>query len=478
MDIKDKYDAIIIGSGASGGVMAYELTRRGLDVLVLEKGRREDPQSFQHNELEMIPRLYKKGGLQTTVDNDLIIIQGKTVGGTTVINNAIWLRPDLDKVLGRWKEAGATVPKDELIKSYEELEYALKISTITEKQSNMGHKAFQKGCKALGIEADYLQNNRNKCIACGWCNFGCRYNRKTSMLVTYLPWAEQRGAVILDRCLDAEIVTKDKRAVGVKFNRDRKEEFIKADRVVVCCGGVGSSEMLLSSGIDLDGRVGKGFHVLGGIFAMAENEDKVDGFDGIGLTSFAHASEDYVIEDFFAPPATFSLSLSGFFLTHFNRMMRYPYYSEAGVMVGTDPHGVITIDKKKQAKINLKFNDKELAGLKKGLKRLVEIFFAGGAVKVMPASYKAIEFTSEADLKNIDSMIKRPEDLLLGSAHPQGGNRISDDPGQGVVSNQFNVHGYENLFVTDASVFPTNLWANCQATVMAISHYAANFVAK
>ena len=37
--------------------------------------------------------------------------------------------------------------------------------------------------------------------------------------------------------------------------------------------------------------------------------------------------------------------------------------------------------------------------------------------------------------------------------------------------------GYENLFVTDASVFPTNIWANCQATVMAMSHHAASFVA-
>jgi choline dehydrogenase-like flavoprotein len=474
----EKADAVIIGSGASGGVMAYELTRRGLKVVVLEKGRREDPRTFSHDEIEMIPRLYKKGGLQTTVDNDLIIIQGNTVGGTTVINNAIWLRPDLDKVLNNWQQAGATIPKDELIKSYEELEGALNVSLIQSKEGTKGDNIFFKGCEKLGIDAGYLDHNRKDCLGCGWCNYGCRYNRKNSMLVTYLPWAEKRGAEILDQCNNAQIITKDKRAIGVKFYRHHEEQFIQADRVVVCAGGIGSSELLLTSGIDLDGRVGKGFHVLGGIFVMAETTQKLDGFDGIGLTAVAHASDEYVIENFFAPPAIFSLSLGGFFLPHFNRMMRYDHYAEAGVMVGTGPHGTISLDKKKQAKIDLKFNDQEIAALKKGLKHLSRIFFAGGATKVIPASFKVMEFTNEADLDLIDNMIKKPDDLLLGSAHPQGGNRISDDPSQGVVNNEFRVHGYENLFVTDASVFPTNLWANCQATVMAISHYASRFVSK
>ena len=55
---------------------------------------------------------------------------------------------------------------------------------------------------------------------------------------------------------------------------------------------------------------------------------------------------------------------------------------------------------------------------------------------------------------------------------------MSEDVRRGVVGNDFKAHGYENLYVADASVFPTNIWANCQATVMAMSHYAATFVAR
>ena len=126
------YDAIIIGSGAAGSVMAYRLSRKGLRVLVLEKGRREDPGSFAHSELEMAPRLYKHGGLQTTSDNDLVIMQGSAVGGSTVINNAIWLRANLDRVLPEWKERGANIEQSRIESAYEELEkMAPNISTTT-----------------------------------------------------------------------------------------------------------------------------------------------------------------------------------------------------------------------------------------------------------------------------------------------------------------------------------------------------------
>ena len=75
---------------------------------------------------------------------------------------------------------------------------------------------------------------------------------------------------------------------------------------------------------------------------------------------------------------------------------------------------------------------------------------------------------------SLEGTISRSYDLLLGSAHPQGGNGMSENPQQGVVGNDFGVHGVENLYVADASVFPTNIWANCQATVMAMAHYAAS----
>ena len=476
--MENKFDVIVIGSGAAGSVMAYQLSLRGIKVAIIEKGKREDPTTFEHNELEMFPRLYKNSGLQTTKDHKITIAQGCTVGGSTVINNAIWLRADLDKIFPEWEKEGAYIPKEDIKTFYNHLEKDLNVRQITEKQANKGSELFLNGSNNSGTKANYLQHNRLDCICCGWCNYGCKYNRKNSMLVTYLPWAEARGSVIFDLCEDATIIIKNKRAMGVKFIRNSKEEIINADKIVVSAGAIGSSVILLQSGIDLDGKVGSKFHLLGGVFITAETDEVIDGFDGIGLTCVAEASEDYVIESYFAPPLVFSLSLGGFFLTHFNRMLNYKKYADAGVMVATKPTGTISIDKKKNTIIDLKFSNSEMEKLKAGIKKLSEIYFNGGATKVLPATFKIIEFSNKDDLRLIDELITDPGDLTIGSAHPQGGNVMSEDRNRGVVGLDFKVHGYENIYVSDTSIFPTNIRANCQATVMAVSQYASSFVAK
>lgn len=55
-----QYDAIVVGSGANGGMAAMELCRRGLKVLVLEAGPQRDPFKAQgHDILEMTRRLWR-----------------------------------------------------------------------------------------------------------------------------------------------------------------------------------------------------------------------------------------------------------------------------------------------------------------------------------------------------------------------------------------------------------------------------------
>jgi len=70
-----------------------------------------------------------------------------------------------------------------------------------------------------------------------------------------------------------------------------------------------------------------------------------------------------------------------------------------------------------------------------------------------------------------------PTELTLGTGHPQGGAAIGADPRHGVVDGGFRVHGYENLHVCDASVFPTSVTVNPQLTVMALADYAAPRIA-
>jgi hypothetical protein len=96
----------------------------------------------------MMPRVYKHGGLQTTSNNDMVILQGSTVGGSTVINNAIWKRADLDTLLPKWKRLGAPLDRAALEAGYRDLETVLNVSLIPITVANAATQPFLDGSAA------------------------------------------------------------------------------------------------------------------------------------------------------------------------------------------------------------------------------------------------------------------------------------------------------------------------------------------
>ena len=79
-------DAVVIGSGAGGGVVAGELALAGKSVVVLEKGGYNNEANFTLQEAQATPELYLKRGTLTTKDLGVIVLAGSTLGGGTVVN--------------------------------------------------------------------------------------------------------------------------------------------------------------------------------------------------------------------------------------------------------------------------------------------------------------------------------------------------------------------------------------------------------
>jgi choline dehydrogenase-like flavoprotein len=128
----------------------------------------------------------------------------------------------------------------------------------------------------------------------------------------------------------------------------------------------------------------------------------------------------------------------------------------------------------------LELDPSELDRLKQGVVQLAGMYFAGGAESVIPSTAEPLPIRraqQQADTTRFLTQVTGAAQLNLNTAHPQGGNRIGRHSGSSVVDPTFKIHGVDNLFVADASVFPAGCGVNPQLTVMALAHLAADQIA-
>ncbi|MDE2000689.1 MAG: GMC family oxidoreductase, partial [Burkholderiales bacterium] len=79
-------DVAIIGTGAGAGITAEILTKAGLDVVLIEEGPLRTSTDFNQRESEAYTSLYQESAARRSADKSISILQGRCVGGTTVIN--------------------------------------------------------------------------------------------------------------------------------------------------------------------------------------------------------------------------------------------------------------------------------------------------------------------------------------------------------------------------------------------------------
>jgi choline dehydrogenase-like flavoprotein len=470
-------DICVIGSGAAGAVEAYNLAKNtGKKVTILEKGKYYIPQKdFTNIESEMIGMLYKDGALELTQDFDLAILQGNCVGGSTVINNGICFRTPAS-VLNNWEKIGAKIDSDKLEKYFDSVENIIGSVSLVRNPpiTNEGANRFYKGAENLNLNPEWFKTNFGTCGGSGYCNIGCKYNRKLSMLLNYLPLAQKEGVEIIADCEVLKIQTRGKNAEKIICKNSSGTKFtISAKQVVVAAGAIASSSILLKSGIKKNVGTRLSFNITTPM--MAEFPDVVNSFDGVQMCCYIKGN-GFLVETTFNPPGTSALIMQGWFEKLNERMKIYTHFATAAPVVGSEPNGAVKLDLFGNTTVDYKMTNGDFQKLKEGMKTLCKIFLAANADCVLPSSYDEIVIKSEKDLGLIDNMVKKPEDISLSTAHPQGGNPLSDNKEIGAVDSNFRVHGFNNLYVCDASVFPTGVMVNPQLSIMGIANYAADII--
>ena len=496
--IPSEVDYVIIGSGAGGAVMAYRLACEAPDakILVVERGPRYSPiQDFNDDEMDMVGKLYKEGGLQQTKRFDLMILQAECMGGTTVINNAVTFEmPGM--IRDKWtNEYGIDLTTVDL--HYNQIASEIHIQEIGNDGINQAvSDVFKKGIEGYEREVNTpfkheypLKANHLNMTGDGLCNIGNKKMRKRSMLETYIPWAEARGVQFLPETSAVRFSADGRRAEAVLLRTDLgHQRWVKVRKAVVVSGGVlASSQFLLRSGVEKN--VGQRLACNIALPVAFEFPEELRAYDGVQITLGAlDANSRAVFETYFNPPGAFSISLPYYFDEHTRVMRNYPHALNLGALVGSEPNG--TIDPQPDILNGRAFTwdlgTTDIANIKYALGTLARIGKHAGASRAVfpfdPGIRLDLQKSGEVDQfdKALQEFPLRMSDIHLTTAHPQGGNGMAGESSshkdQRVVDGKFRVEGYDNLFVADASLFPTGITVNPQWTIMAMSSMASKEV--
>jgi choline dehydrogenase-like flavoprotein len=465
---RQRYDTVVIGSGAAGGILAYRFAESGRRVLVLERGPHVDPRQFTDDEVAQYLRLYNEGALQLAANFSLQVLQGMCVGGGTTINNALCLPPP-ELVLEAWEPHG--LDRAGLREAIEEVRAWFEVAPIRDATTTAAAKRFHAAAAELGLPGELEVMEANISVACrgtGYCNIGCGYGAKLSTLDMVLPLAQQRfGLELMADVRVEQVECQGARAVRVvgRHGPSGARVAVEADEIVVAAGAIGSSSLLERSGFGGD-AVGRDLHFNINSPLAADFPEPVDSFAGIQMSHAYRAPggvPDYLVETWFNPPATQALAMPGWFDRHFENMLRYRHMACAGVLAGTTTPGRV-----KDGRIEFDASPEDRQRVVDGLQVAGRIWLHAGAERVMPATFGWQEYRTPESLAELPRRILQTGDLLLTSAHPQGGNALG-----AVVDEEFRVRGMENLYVCDASVFPSSVHVNPQLTVMGLAQYAA-----
>jgi choline dehydrogenase-like flavoprotein len=498
-DVELTADAVVIGSGAGGSVVAAELAAAGSDVVVLEMGDYLNEADYTGMEAEMTPRLFLGRGLLSTSDLGMVVLAGSCLGGGTVVNWSDSLRTPAD-VLDEWEHQHGVegVTGSAYQQAFELVERRMNVNLL-DSAPNQNNAALQRGCEALGYHWDPIPRNASGCEQrCGGCQFGCPFGCKRTALLTFLRDAHDRGARIISGCRVERVLFRQGRAAGVEAQvagaqpGQQHRVVVRAPTVVVAGGGVESPAVLLRSGLD-NPNIGRHLRLHPVTAVAGFYSHPIQAWLGspqtIKTDQFAHLRGGYGFRLEMAPahPGIIAMGTSwegG--LQHKLQMLQSANAAIFFVLTRDTGEGTVQVDRRGRAVMTYWPNQVDRGFLVRGMQEITRIAFAGGAVAVSTTHSPALRLESDAGVPgavgggrlerfvaDIAARGVAPNRLPLFTAHQMGSCRLGMDQRTSVADPYGQVHGAPGLYVADASGFPTASGVNPMLSVMALAYRVA-----
>ncbi len=495
-------DVAIIGSGAGGGTSAEVLAKAGLKVILIEAGPLKTSNDFDMDERKAYKNLYQEHAGRMNKNGSLSILQGRCVGGTTVVNWTSSFRTP-EQTLAHWQSSyqleGCSV--NDMAPWFERMEKRLNINPWPV-PANENNAILSRGADALGIPWKVIPRNVLGCWNLGFCGTGCPTNAKQSMLVTTIPEALKHGSQLIYNASAEQLIFDDKQqkvtaikvdALDKSHKKTGIELTIKARSVVLAAGGINSPALMLRSNApDPENLVGKRTFLHPVAFSFAKFDEEVNPYYGAPQSVYSDHYQwqsvtgkvGYKLEVPPLHPSLTSALLLGHGPEHVKDMQSLPNLSAMIALMrdGFNEEslgGQIELAEDGSPIIDYEINDYLWQGIKDAHLKMAELQFAAGAKAVKLAHIDSLWYSSwsscKAAIEAFPYISCRP---LVGSAHVMGGLAMGEDLSSCVVNSQGKYHYLENLYVFDASVFPTSIGANPQLSIYGMACKNASLLAQ
>ncbi|XP_058086159.1 long-chain-alcohol oxidase FAO4A-like [Magnolia sinica] len=498
-------DAVVVGSGSGGSVIAGVLAKAGYKVVVLEKGNYFARHSLSLLEGPSTDHMYEGGGLIATDDVGALFLAGSTVGGGSAINWSASI-PTPAHVTEEWSNKYG-------LEMFSSKAYKQALDVVCERmgvqseinQEGLNNAVLRRGCLELGYPVNNIPRNSPADHYCGWCHLGCKDGKKKGTQETWLVDSVASGnAVILPGCTALKVLQETDKgrnvATGVVFEykngKGSKDVYVVESKVtIVACGALTTPVLLKRSGLR-NPNIGKHLHIhptamAWGYFPVKPYgwpEEEKKSYEGGIMTAMSTVVANFdtsgygaVIQTPSLHPGMFSVVMpwmSGFDIKE--RMSKFSRTAHLFALARDKGEG--NVNYPKSLKYRLDAVDEE--NLNRGLEKALRILAAAGAEEIGTHHCKGYRLNVkrasseefEMFVKEASSRSLRDLSTPINSAHQMGSCRMGINPKQSAVNQRGETWEVEGLFVGDTSVFPTALGVNPMVTVQAISYCTAHSI--
>jgi hypothetical protein len=476
-------DAVVVGTGAGGAAVAHALAEHGHAVLMLEEGEHYTRSDFTGRSLEMMRKLYRKGGLTCSFGNTIIPIPiGKGVGGTTLINSGTCFRLP-ESTLTHWRDdlGLEEFTADLLNPYYARVERMLEVAPSSARALGKPAELIARGCDALGYRHQPLVRNAPGCDGQGLCCFGCPTDAKRSTNVSFVPAALERGAQLLTGFTVDRVLLEGERAVGVAGTADggRVKLSVRANVVVLACGSLLTPAVLLRNGLaNGSGEVGRNLSIHPASSAIALFDEETHAWNTVpqGYAIDEFHDEGILFEGSQAPLDITAAAMTSYGPSYVALMERFNHSLGFGFMVKDTSRGRVSLGRDGAPRITYWLNGRDLKTIQRAFGILARVFFAAGAREVYPTLAHFERLRSLGDVERMERARISARQVDITAYHPLGTCRMGRDPAASVVSTTNEAHDVLNLFICDGSAVPSSLGVNPQMTIMSLALRAADFI--